>query len=74
VLLKQCLTDVGEHQFGDALIKFSDSQVKDLMGLCFFKTLKIKFFDVVEGKIVHFFDVTKLRNDKIENSAPNGYT
>jgi len=71
VLLKECLTYISKHNFCDALIKFSYSKVKDLMRLSLFKTLKIKFFDIIQREIIHFLNVTKLGNNKIQNSSSN---
>lgn len=39
------------------------------MGLCLFKTLKIKLFDIVKWEVIHFFNVTEFRNDKVENGT-----
>jgi hypothetical protein len=74
MLFKEGFTDVSKHQLGNALIELSNPQVKDLMRLCLFKSLKIKFLDIVEREVVHFLDVTEFRNDKIENCASNGHT
>jgi hypothetical protein len=44
------------------------------MWLCFFKTLKVEFFDIVEGEVIHFLDVAKFGNDKVQDGASDGDT
>lgn len=44
------------------------------MWLCFFKALKVEFFNIVEGEVIHFFDVAKLGNDKVQDGASDGDT
>ena len=44
------------------------------MWLCFFKSLKVEFFDIVKREVIHFFDVAKFGNDKVQDGASNSDT
>ena len=43
------------------------------MRLCLLETLKIEFFDIVEREVIHFFNVAKFGDDKVQNGPSDGY-